>query len=102
MHLKIAFGTIALVSLLLGQLPAFGQAAGGAPLDPAASIADNLKKLLASGKSVELVLDNGKSYKGKLGAVGDHMVVVTELEGREFFDALVAIEQIAAIEVRAR
>jgi hypothetical protein len=102
MQLKTAAATLAFTALLLAGTTASAQEAGGAAFDPSATIADNLKKLLAGGKPVELVLENGKSYKGKLGAIGDHMVVVTQIEGREFFDALVVIDQIAAIEVRAR
>ena len=45
---------------------------------------------------------SGKSYRGKLAAVGDHAVVVSEITGREFFDALIVLEEITAVEVRAR
>ena len=98
-RLAIAAGTM----LLLCVLPAGAQPEGDkAILNPTHTVADNLSRLSASAKSVELVLKNGKSYKGKLGSVGDHAVVVTQIEGREFFDALVLTDEIAAIEVRAR
>lgn len=71
-------------------------------LQPDRNMRDNLRHLAESGKRVELVLKNGKSYRGLLGAVGDHSVVVREIEGREFFDALVVIDEIAAVEVRVR
>lgn len=103
MSLRSAFAPIAIATLLAFSAPmALGQSPESGLLNAAAPIGDNLRRLQQSGKPVELVLENGKSYKGKLGTVGDHAVVVTQIEGREFFDALVLIEEIAAIEVRAR
>jgi hypothetical protein len=58
--------------------------------------------LLAAKKPVTVVLKGGHSYSGKVGQVGDHHVLLSELSGKEFFDALVAIDEIAAIEVRVR
>ena len=91
------------VLLLLSAIAAAPVAAqqGGA-LNASQTMRDNLKQLQGAGKSAELVLKNGKSYRGKLAAVGDHSVLVSEIVGREFFDALIAIDEIAAIEVRAR
>ena len=70
--------------------------------DATHSVRDNLKALQAAGKAVELVLNNGKSYGGKLASVGDNAVVVTEITGREFYDALIVIDEIAAVEMRVR
>jgi hypothetical protein len=70
--------------------------------DATHSVRDNLKALQAAGKAVELVLNNGKSYGGKLASVGDNAVVVTEISGREFYDALIVIDEIAAVELRVR
>jgi hypothetical protein len=47
---------------------------------------------LGDGAEVELTLANGKSYRGKLGSVGDHSVIVSELSGKEFYDALIKLE----------
>jgi hypothetical protein len=93
--------TLVLLAPLLFTAPAFGQ--GDQPaLNVAQSMADNLRRLAAAGKPVEIVLRNGKSYRGKLAAVGDHSVVVAEIQGREFYDGLVLIDEIVAVEVRAR
>ena len=62
----------------------------------------NLKKVQASGKPATLMLKNGQSLSGKLAAVGDHAVIVTEISGREFSDALVVLEEIVSVEVRVR
>jgi hypothetical protein len=51
---------------------------------------------------IELHLRSGKSFVGSVGGLGDHHVVLTQLTGREFYDALVRIEDISAIEARVR
>jgi hypothetical protein len=57
---------------------------------------------LGDGRDVELVLKNGKSYRGKLGTVGTDTVLVTNLVGKEFYDVLIALSEVAAIELRSR
>lgn len=95
---------VALVGALAAT-PAFAQSGGAAPapaLDPAQTLRDNLVKLAAAKKGAEVTLRGGKSFRGRIGAVGDHAVLLTELEGREFYDAWISLEEIAAVEVRAR
>ncbi len=65
-----------------------------------ATIKDNLEAL--TGKRVSLVLVSGKVVVGRVKAVGDHLVHVEKLEQRDFFDALVRIDQISAIDTRFR
>ena len=73
------------------------------PLNARVSMADNLRALSAAKKPVTVVLRGGeKAYTAKIGEVGDHYVLLAELSGKEFYDALVAIDEIAAVEVRAR
>jgi hypothetical protein len=57
---------------------------------------------LGDGREVELVLENGKSYRGKLGAVGDDTVLLTQIAGKEFFDVLIDLDAVAAVELRVR
>jgi small nuclear ribonucleoprotein (snRNP)-like protein len=64
------------------------------------SMVDNLKSLI--GKVVYISLDSGKTYSGLVKAVGDHLVHVEKLEGKEYFDALISIESIRAIDTRFR
>jgi hypothetical protein len=99
------FLAIGLLSVFLLGVPssALAQPAGdAAALNASQSMGDNLRRLSEAKKTVELVLRNGKSYQGKLGAVGDHAVVVSQIAGREFFDALVLIDEVVAVEVRVR
>ncbi len=88
--------------LLLALAPASARPPEIGALQVDQSMRDNLRRLAEGGKRVELVLKSGKSYRGKLGTVGERAVVVGEIEGREFFDALVLIDEIAAVEVRVR
>jgi len=72
------------------------------PLNAATSIRDNLNALSQGKAPVTVVLKNGNTYTAKIGAVGDHLVVLTEPSQKEFFDVLVVIDDITALEVRAR
>jgi small nuclear ribonucleoprotein (snRNP)-like protein len=64
------------------------------------TIADNLRAL--TGKSVTITLTSGKQFSGKVKAVGPHMLHVEKLDGREYFDALIRLEQVEAIDTRFR
>jgi hypothetical protein len=64
------------------------------------SLKDVLKELI--GNRVELAVRTGQSYSGKLTMVGDNVVIVSELSGKEFYDAVIAIADIVAVEVRVR
>ncbi len=54
------------------------------------------------GKSVTLKLDSGQELSGIVSEVGNHMVYLAKLRGKEFYDALVRIDRITAVIVRAR
>jgi hypothetical protein len=64
------------------------------------SMADNLK--LFVGKVVYISLDSGKTFTGIVKAVGDHLVHIEKLEGKEHFDALISMQSIRAIDTRFR
>lgn len=64
------------------------------------SMADNLKSLI--GKVVFVTLDSGTSFTGKIKAVGKNLVHVEKLQGKEYFDALIRIDRICAIDTRFR
>ena len=54
------------------------------------------------GKRVGLVLATGPELAGVVTAVGDHVVHLSELTGREFFDAVVSLDRISAVVIRVR
>jgi hypothetical protein len=64
------------------------------------SIEDNLKAL--AGKKVYVTLDSGKTFTGIIKEVGNHLLWLEKLDGKEFFDALIRISSITAIDVKFR
>ena len=54
-----------------------------------------------SGKQVELQLKSGQSLSGKLTFIGDHVVHLTALTGKEMYEATVTISDISAVVVRS-
>jgi len=64
------------------------------------SLADNLKAL--NKKRVSVHLRGGSVLAGVVGDVGEHFVRIEELDQKEFFDALVRLSDITALEARAR
>ena len=65
-----------------------------------ASMMDNLVAL--TGKKVTLTLDGGNALTGYIKVVGDQVVHLEKIERKEFFDSLIRIEKIQAIEMRFR
>jgi hypothetical protein len=65
---------------------------------------DGLKSVLTRhvGKRVTLVLTTGPELSGVVASVGDHVVHLTALTGREFFDAVVGLDRVSAVVVRVR
>lgn len=66
--------------------------------------ADTVKSVLERhvGKRVGVVLHTGQELTGVVTTVGDKVVHLAELSGREFFDAVVTLEHVAAVVVRVR
>ena len=65
-----------------------------------ASMTDNLKSLL--GRKVSLTTVLGKTFSGVVKEVGNHLIHLEKLEGKEFYDGLILIEDISAIEAMFR
>ena len=89
-------------TLLLGTMWAgHAEDAGKPGLSTSGSLREALGRL-GEGRDVELVLSNGKSYRGTLGSVGSATVIVSQIAGKEFSDVLIALDAVAAVEVRVR
>ncbi len=65
-----------------------------------ASMGANLKAL--NGKRVYVTLDSGKTFTGLVKIVGEHLIHIQKLVGKEYFDALIRIEDISAIDTMFR
>ena len=64
------------------------------------SLQDNLKSLI--GKKVYVTLNSGQTFAGFIKEVGDHFLHLEKLDGKSYFDALLRIEDISAIDTKFR
>ena len=72
----------------------------GAKFDTATSLAENLKSY--AGKDVFVHLKSGKTLEGYVKTVGKDLVHLEKLAGKDFYDALIRIEEINAMEAKFR
>lgn len=84
-----------------GMLVAVNAAAqGGDAGMPAGEIPDVLRA--RAGKAVTLLLRSGKEYGGTVGEVRSQSVILKSISGKEFYDAIVRLDDISAVEIRNR
>ena len=99
-------GFVTFVLFAAMMIFAFSSRAGSAvPVEGAAfnvsqSLNDNLN--IYTGKDVTIHLRSGKSFQGYVKSVGNHFIHLEKLAGRDFYDALIRIEDICAVEARFR
>jgi hypothetical protein len=96
--MKRTANMLALLAVMLCATAVYAES----PLSASKSIRDNLKALAAAKQPITVVLSNGKDYRARVGEVGDDEVVLTGIAGREFFDVLIDMDEIVAIEAQAR
>ena len=87
-----------LMNQLAFQVPSLNASQQGTDMASATLVAN----MRALSPNHTLVLVNGKSYRGKLGTVGSDTVLVTQIVGKEFYDVLIDLDAVAAVEVRVR
>jgi len=65
---------------------------------------DTIRTVLAKqvSKQVTLKLDSGEELSGVVRTVGEHVVHVEKIAGKEFFDAIVDLDEVAAVILRVR
>jgi len=85
------------VALFLAMTHASAQGIAVTPADTVQSVVSAQK-----GKRVTLRLRSGHELTGVLRQSTDRLVVLGELTGREFFDAVVPIDTIEAVIVRTK
>ncbi len=96
---RIFFVAILIAGLfVISQGTALAQEKPG--FNPAVSMKDNLTSNV--GKRVSLMISAGESVEGTIEKVGGHFVLVSKLSGKDFYDALVRIDDIKAVVYRAR
>ena len=64
----------------------------------------SMKQILDSkvGQRVALKTDSGEALEGTVTGVGDHLVHISKLSGKDFYDAVVVIDRISSVVFRAR
>lgn len=91
---------LCLLTLAVGNVAAAAVPVEGAQFSVDASIADNLKSY--QGKRVVVILESGKELGGKVKAVSGTHVHLEELDGMDYFDALIRTDRIVAVRARFR
>ena len=54
------------------------------------------------GQKAEVRLKSGEKLAGKVAAVGEKAVHIAELAGQEFFDAVITLDDVSAVIIRAK
>jgi len=54
------------------------------------------------GKTIEIQLKTGGQLSGKLSEVGTQSILLKELRGKEYYDAIIVIDDITAVIFKAR
>ena len=54
------------------------------------------------GKTIEIQLKTGGQLTGKLSEIGTQSILLKELRGKEYYDALIVIDDITAVIFKAR
>ena len=83
---------------LITTLSAAALAEGKVGFTPTDTVATVITRQV--GQRIELRLKSGEKIAGKLEAVGEKAAHLSALTGQEFFDAVVALEDISAVIVR--
>ena len=55
-----------------------------------------------SGQSVSVTLKSGKEFTGKVGIVGQSVLHIKGLSGKEFYDAVINVNDVSAVVARNR
>ena len=69
-------------------------------LQPPAGIKEILTEF--TGKRVSVTLDSGAELGGIITKVGDQLVHMSRLTGKEYFDAVIRIDKISSVTIRTR
>ena len=100
MNVRGIFLAVAFVIGLVIASQGIATAQEKASFNPSLSLKDNLASNV--GKRVSLMISSGESLEGTIEKVGDHFVLISKLSGKDYFDALVRIDELKAVVFRAR
>jgi len=97
---RIVPAVMLMVGLMVMSVPIASAEEVKYELKPAAT----MKTLLTDsiGKRLVLRLESSEEMEGTVTMVGEHLVHISKLSRRDFFDAFVSIDRISAVIVRVR
>ena len=95
----ILFATIFVISPTAAQARS-AVAVEGASFNVSGSVNDNLK--MYARKDVVIHLRSGKTFQGYVKSIGNHFIHLEKLADKDFYDALIRVEDISAIEAKFR
>lgn len=100
--MKKKFLTVAVLLALGATVPAVRVLAEEAAFSLKAS--ETMREVLSgyTGKKVTLRLESGDEIEGTVTMVGNSLLHIAKLSGREFYDAVVSIDKIIAVRMRMR
>ena len=94
------------ISLSLIGLPSDAAAQKGQKMRKGVSynVDENMGRNLKAmeGRRISITLDSGKTFSGIVKKVGRHLIHLEKLDGKEYYDALIRIDKIMAIDARFR
>lgn len=71
-------------------------------LNPETSLLETLKQAQTEKVSIEVHLRGGQSFRGPVLGLGAETVIIGPLQGKEFFDVQVRLDDISAVSVQTR
>jgi hypothetical protein len=99
--IKLVTGIFLLLSMLLSvSVPGVPAQEAKFELKASAGIADILKDRI--GKRTTLRTQSGEDLEGTVVTVGNSVVHLTNLAGKEFYDAVIPLDRISAVIMRVR
>lgn len=101
MKIKLCVGIFLLISMLMQvSIPDASAQEAKFEVKASATIYDILKD--RTGKRTAIRTQSGEDIEGTVATVGDSVVHVTQLTGKEFYDAVIRIDRIDAVILRVR
>jgi len=88
------------LTVSIQSVQAAGEAKQYVQLNSGISLADNLTAL--KGKTVTVYLSSGQSMTGIVKDVKDNVLHLEKISQKEFYDAIIRVDMISAIEARVR
>lgn len=103
-HYHVVRTAVLAVMLVMAGVLGHGGPAAAADAAFDLNARHDLKELLTGqiGKRVSVRTDTGEALEGTVIKVGDHLLHISKLSGKDFYDAVVRIDKITSVTLRVR